>query len=256
MASPLNIRRLLHFAQLSKATYSKSVDTSSPVINRYQEIDEVRMPGDQTKALVLQTSDKVVIAFRGTANIRNAAEDIEFRKRKDKLLGIHLHKGFRTIAKDAYVKLPKLPKGRAVVLTGHSLGGAVAAIVSMYLLKEGHKVEGVYTFGQPKITCASGAAASKSLPLMRVVNDMDIVPLLPPDVICSCFNPYVHFGCEVYLSGKNASGYELSFGSDTRTSGKYKAAKRVVTNSVFEDVKDHFIDNYIKQLQKRVDADG
>ncbi len=71
-------------------------------------------------------------------------------------------------------------KTDTVSLTGHSLGGAEAVILAMYLKTEGWKVSRVVTFGQPKVTDADGSKRFRDLPVLRVVNANDSVPLVPP----------------------------------------------------------------------------
>lgn len=72
-------------------------------------------------------------------------------------------------------------------ITGHSLGGAIAALAGRRLLDEaqpdaGPKLRGVYTYGQPavgnEVFCDDCQALK--LPLYRHVHDQDLVPRLPP----------------------------------------------------------------------------
>jgi predicted lipase len=65
-----------------------------------------------------------------------------------------------------------------LVLTGHSLGAAVAVLVARWLRSQGKLVE-VATFGSPKIGNWD-FANSIDFPVTRVVNHCDIVPHLPP----------------------------------------------------------------------------
>ena len=78
-----------------------------------------------------------------------------------------------------------------IVLTGHSMGGAIAAIIGAYLHNQGFKVE-VITYAQPRVTDNSGASKMQIVDLKRVVIRGDIVNMLPP------FN-YAHFGKEIVL---------------------------------------------------------
>ena len=60
------------------------------------------------------------------------------------------------------------------------MGGAEAVILAMFLREDGYRVTRIYTGGQPRFTDAAGAARYGGLPLLRVVNDGDLVPYLPP----------------------------------------------------------------------------
>ena len=84
-------------------------------------------------------------------------------------------------------------------MTGHSLGGAVAAILTAYMVNDGYKVERCVTFGQPKFTNADGVAQLEKLPITRVVDENDLVPMLPPIAFLS-------FGTE-WLRARRPGGH-------------------------------------------------
>jgi len=92
-------------------------------------------------------------------------------------------------------------------VTGHSLGGAVAALLAIYLIEDGYKVVRVVTFGQPKFTTAIGVEKLAFLPIIRVVDENDIVPMLPPTLFANKkYGIYGHVGSEaVLLDGPNYS---------------------------------------------------
>lgn len=100
---------------------------------------------------------------------------------------------------------PKLD-GRleALYVTGHSLGGAMAAMMGVMLRHERKfgdvtgLLRAVYTFGQPMIGDPSFARACQKDPflrdkLIRYVYDSDVVPHLPPSIS----GPFRHFGREL-----------------------------------------------------------
>jgi hypothetical protein len=59
------------------------------------------------------------------------------------------------------------------------------------------------TFGQPKVTNEEGVLKLRADPLLRVVNDEDIVPMIPPLTLLSALRgPYRHFGQELHLGPK------------------------------------------------------
>jgi predicted lipase len=75
-------------------------------------------------------------------------------------------------------------KSDTIVVTGHSLGGALAAICALDLvlsdITTGENLE-LITFGEPRVGNAEYAAAmDKYVPQSyRVVNKRDLVPHLP-----------------------------------------------------------------------------
>jgi hypothetical protein len=75
----------------------------------------------------------------------------------------------------------------------------VAVILAIYLDVDGYTVSGVTTFGQPKVTDRSGADKFKHIPITRVVNEMDMVPLVPHSEATLLELPgiYWHLGEEI-----------------------------------------------------------
>lgn len=121
------------------------------------------------------------IAVRGTVNVKNTLVNLDLQLLPNKDIGIQLHSGFAETAKDIYLKIkPKLNLEYAIKVTGHSLGGAVATVLSMHLDTNNYSIARVITFGQPKITNFTGAQKFSHLNILRVVTARDVVPLLPP----------------------------------------------------------------------------
>jgi Lipase (class 3) len=95
----------------------------------------------------------------------------------------------------------------ALYVTGHSLGGAMAALFALRLAADGNqpllleKLRAIYTFGQPlaaggPLPVAAGRVARR---LFRHVNARDIVPSLP----FAAWGPLQHFGHEFrYADGR------------------------------------------------------
>jgi hypothetical protein len=139
-----------------------------------------------------------IIVIRGTANEANVLSDIDVRLVNDVRLGIRLHKGFRDAATTIMQIIDTSMTTRGVVqgqsrtyplehtvhVTGHSLGGAVAQIIGMWLHKRGKNVQ-VYSFGSPKV---SDQVLSGGQPThWRISNPVDPIPFTPPW-------PYRHTG--------------------------------------------------------------
>jgi hypothetical protein len=93
----------------------------------------------------------------------------------------------------------------ALYITGHSLGGAMAALLTVLMMAEKALYEdvlsvlkGVYTFGQPMIGDPTLAAACQGDPwlsrnVIRFIHGGDPIPSLPPTSV----DPYEHFGQEM-----------------------------------------------------------
>ncbi len=140
-----------------------------------------------------------LLAIRGTANLKNVREDVEYTKSKNKKIKILVHKGFDEDAHAVFSRaLPQLDKNQEILVTGHSLGAAVSTLMMIFLHVEGYQLGPSINFGQPKFTNIEGAKKYDFLPLTRIVNKKDVVPLVPPpSIVASVGGEYRHFGQEV-----------------------------------------------------------
>ena len=165
---PVTIDSLIEHAEYCKAIYDIGGDQK----------DEVAFE-------VIQDSGISIIVIRGTANEANVLSDIDVRLIKDVRTGIYLHKGFR----DAAITIMQILDNdhtveHTVHVTGHSLGGAVAQIIGMWLHNRGKNVQ-IYSYGSPKV---SSQVLSGGQPThWRVVRSSDPIPFTPPW-------PYRHTG--------------------------------------------------------------
>jgi triacylglycerol lipase len=162
------------------------------------------IPGTQISFLLAtnKLTRTQIIAVRGTTNIENAMIDISLKLVLDQKTGIRLHDGFSFAAKQVYAELkPMLKADYKINLTGHSLGGAVALILAIYLDADQFNVEQVTTFGQPKVTNIAGANKIQHINVIRVVTPLDLVPLVPlfDPLDLSNVDVYWHAGQEVIL---------------------------------------------------------
>jgi hypothetical protein len=183
----------------------------------------VATPGTTDVQYVIGYNDQrkvQAIAVRGTANDTNWTLDKDTHALRDQKSGILMHRGFRTAADAIYRDVkPRLKPGYTTYLTGHSLRGAVAAILGIYLQDDGVKLGRIFTFGQPKFTNVAGAKAYKNLPLLRVIYQNDTVALLP-DSDAQGDQQFAHIGPVInllsgpyYVYGTAQQGLQFSQGS-------------------------------------------
>jgi triacylglycerol lipase len=157
--------------------------------------DEPQMlRGFSTQGFVARRDDIVVVAFRGTEpiNADDWLSDVNYHQctLSDDVPGL-LHSGFANALGDGVTEqmrdaLANLVGGEEtrLFLTGHSLGGALAVVAAALLHFHFHrKVAGVFTYGQPRVGNPSFSAAfdhALGPVTFRYVNDMDVVPHVPP----------------------------------------------------------------------------
>ncbi|KAL8950163.1 MAG: hypothetical protein Q9222_003791 [Ikaeria aurantiellina] len=138
----------------------------------------------------------IVLAIRGSVSKKNWQADWDLIRTDTKFChDCHIHRGFQHSwgeMKDAVItSMKEAVKQRPdyrIIVTGHSLGGAIAIIAAAELRQvDDHflAVTELYTFGSPRIANKEGAAwlSRQSRYSWRITYDDDIVPRLPPRAI-------------------------------------------------------------------------
>lgn len=154
-------------------------------------IRDVTMVEDRGSGLFsyfVKMPDYTIIAVRGSQGWLDLLQNLRFDEMDAKPgLGItgKVHIGYHAQAKAAVEKLAQqLPKGKPLWVTGHSLGGSIAALIGASLtVKHGFKVDGVVTFGAPKIGNLAFQGSFNTIVGDRTINfalQRDIAPRLPP----------------------------------------------------------------------------
>jgi predicted lipase len=196
----------------------------------------------------VETHDKLKLQWvvvRGTANFENVKLDADYIKATHTEVGVPLHKGFWESSNAVYNAVrPLLNKNYQTFVTGHSLGGAIAAILMMRFHNEGLPLGQCVTFGQPKVTNENGVERYRDLPLLRVVNNEDPVPLVPPlSLLSAVHGAYHHFGSEVHL--EKSSTYKFY--------PEHQAERFDVTSFWThigrEDASDHHVASYVGNVR-------
>lgn len=146
----------------------------------------------------IQGSDgTTLIAFRGTQpdEIRHLATNLQAQQIEWNESGGRVHAGF---AKAIRGVLPQVldwlagegqPRSR-LILTGHSLGAALATLAASVL-----KPEMLITLGSPRVGDAEFVASLAHINVVRVVNGCDVVTQLPP-----ALSFYAHAGAVTYIT--------------------------------------------------------
>lgn len=139
-----------------------------------------------TQAFITHSDELILIAVRGTYELiadglRDAdAFQVPFEDTDSKV-----HRGFYESAQTAYEfvvnYLEKFYAGQKLMICGHSLGGAVALILSEMLRRRpgfDYTLQ-LYTYGAPRAGDANFVAGAKGLVHHRIVNHNDPVPSVP-----------------------------------------------------------------------------
>jgi len=194
----VDFEQIYHFARKAADTY----EANGAIRDRHPGVSWIATPGHTNVLYFIETDDvrrTHTIAVRGTVDDTNWQLDMDTHGAFDEKAGVLVHRGFNTVARTIYADAAtRLNPAYSTWLTGHSLGGAVAAILATYLDRDGYSIGGVYTFGQPKFTNAEGVRRYFHLPVLRVVYQNDAVAMLP-DAVKSSDARFVHLGPEIVL---------------------------------------------------------
>lgn len=161
--------------------------------------------------------NSIIISFRGTQgnSVQNWIEDL-FWKQLDlnypEMPDAMVHHGFYSAYHNTSLGpgiLNAVERTRdvfgdiQVMVTGHSMGGAMASFCALDLtVNHGIRNVQLITFGQPRIGNAIFASYfNKNVPhAIRVINGHDVVPHLPPYYYYFPSKTYHHFAREVWLN--------------------------------------------------------
>ena len=131
----------------------------------------ISIPETDTHCLIGEAADCIVVAFRGTASIRNWITDAQFERvtlvsEKDGSCS-KVHKGFERAFNSILEKLLAALGGCAVFkvqnckplfITGHSLGGALAVFAALELVQWISNLAGLHLRATARGQCGFQAA--------------------------------------------------------------------------------------------------
>ncbi|MBV4468707.1 lipase family protein [Pseudomonas siliginis] len=148
--------------------------------------DRKQVESTDTQAFICHHDELILISVRGTSEIwpdgrrDGDAYQVPFAEGEGKV-----HRGFYGGALAAYpfivTYLEKFYSGQKLLITGHSLGGAVALILSEMLRRnlEFSPQIVLYTYGAPRAGDTTFIESARSLVHHRIVNQNDPVPSVP-----------------------------------------------------------------------------
>ncbi len=210
-------------ARLSAIAYQSKRDRKRSLVALGFQLDREIQDAEQGTQGFLAFDDRhAVVALAGTEDVKDLLKDAQIwiqEGKEDPLCGrkVGIHNGFyralRKIRKDPalFQRLAVLQdQGRSIYFTGHSLGGALAAILAYFTVLDHPEVQvaGVYTYGQPYTgtrsfqTCYDARLKAVTF---RYVNNDDPVPRLRPG------GDYRHIGIPLYLTKDGAVVEKAAF---------------------------------------------
>ncbi|NEP17459.1 MAG: lipase family protein [Leptolyngbya sp. SIO4C1] len=230
--------------------------------------------GRDTQAFILRTDRFMVLSFRGSQEMQDWFTNFntklrQFTIRKEGITTISSYKGkvhtgfflgWASIERSVLEQIARwkttcLKQGQALpplLITGHSLGGALATMAAASLSENVIDVAGLYTFGQPRVgDWTFSRQLNKNLDgkIFRFVNNNDIVPHVPPPF--SPWNPtrfYSHLGAIRYFDSKGL--LVANFKGFNRAWDALLGLAKSVFDKGFDLIADHSMQYYISYLDK------
>ncbi|KAF7721089.1 hypothetical protein EC973_005419 [Apophysomyces ossiformis] len=222
IAPASKVNDLVHYTYLSANAYCRSVVPGGkwdcahckPTLPDGELVTTFSSLFYDTNGYIIRSDKKkqIDLAFRGTNSFRNFVADFDFLSTKyTPVEGARVHGGFykaylevaEKVVTNMRKQLDKYPDYK-VVVTGHSLGGALAVLGAMDLYQRDERFSkdnmSIYTYGGPRVGNPDFAyyVTGTGIKLLRTVNGRDIVAHLPPQSF-----GYLHPGVEYWIKGGN-----------------------------------------------------
>ena len=159
-------------------------------------------PAAHTQAALITRKDPdvTVLVFRGTLGPANLITDLSFLAwpLRLKLKG-SAHFGFSAALDSVWHHIRRRLLGTTgkIVVTGHSLGGALGTLAACRMLADEalrDRVEALYTFGCPRVGTHGFEENLSGLYHARIVHEDDLVARIPPAFSVPPFPVYRHVG--------------------------------------------------------------
>ncbi|MFE5323457.1 lipase family protein [Paenibacillus sp. NPDC056579] len=158
----------------------------------YRKVAVLGGKKDPYLGMILQSATTVIIVFRGTESAAELLTNTDMQQVRFPFVPSagRTHRGFTRLyeqaARDSIMRCLRKQSGdKALWIAGHSLGGAIAAMCALdTAVNSKFKQPKLYTYAAPKTGDAVFASAfgRKIRHSVRVVNESDLVPVLPPSL--------------------------------------------------------------------------
>lgn len=237
------INDLIFYARCSSAAYPPAPDHEKLETLGLDIFQMLYDPSTQRRGFMgMRGSKEIVISIKGTASLRDAVLDAE-------AIPMPFHYGGEVPAgflREFDQIIPEIAKHAAllrvvpVVVTGHSLGGAVATYIAKAIAHDYGTTVSLPTFGSPTTGSHGFVWAFKRshIKTTRVTHNFDIVPDVPLG--------YCHVGREFHLA---PDGKPIGRAHKFLTR-LLACEKRTIADFKGERVENHFIKNYISALTR------
>jgi len=251
---------------------SKKEVKHKEIINWKSFPDALMLNIDEAQGFVSRLDDThVIISFRGTEPkvASDIIADLKTWQVDSETIG-EVHSGFKQELDKLWPDVSKWVFGRnvskkrdTIILTGHSLGAAMASICATRLNSEGYKVV-LYTYGSPRVgdsnwatlfesdldaefdhKCHACGQDTNKIEHYRFQNNQDLIPAIPPAGV------FTHVGKLYYVDYEGKILTNTTFIS--RLIDRFRSMFRAIMKlERFDSMYDHNIKQYRKRVCKHV----
>tara|TARA_Y100000361_G_scaffold154295_1_gene179395 strand:- start:3776 stop:4477 length:702 start_codon:yes stop_codon:yes gene_type:complete len=156
--------------------------------------------------------NSIFISFRGSENIQNWIANLQVSQitpyaNKDISVDKGFYNLFKSLSTNIYIILDELTdkyNTNELLLTGHSLGGALTILTGFDILynNKDYKIQSLITFGSPRVGNNKFVLEFESYNIYskRVTHYYDIVPHVPEE-----FLGYKHISNEIWYNEQNTN---------------------------------------------------
>ncbi len=204
-----------------------------------------------SQAILVEHEDYYCMAFRGTDEIRDWLDNINYAV-ANQLFG-QFHTGFWKATQDIWADIFgdyekwMASSSKPMFFTGHSLGGAMASVASAIFINEDFPFTSCYTFGQPRVV---GRKTSRFMNseckgrFFRFHNNNDLVTRIPARLM-----GYSHFGTYLYIdTDENICPKNIGFWY--RFMDSVKGIVDDIGEMGLDGIKDHDVTKYLKAVER------
>ncbi len=241
----------LFMAKASKLAY-ESPDMIHSTLTAWGYTQVAFFDRNDTQAFVAGNTEMIVVAFRGTEPrvLKDLMTDKQILRRRGPYGKVHrgFLKALNAVWSDIQNSLISFQdRSQSIWFTGHSLGAALATLAVAKMGEEAKPVNGLYTFGQPRV---GGKAFARDFDLdfkprtFRFVNNSDIVTRVPRRAL-----GYRDVGQVLYIDSSGILHDDVHWWNQflDRVKGHIDDLGKIGTDGI----KDHGIAKYLKSLSKK-----
>lgn len=257
-AKVFDLRNALLLGEASALAYKPEQNIEEQIINEWGFESFKYFNKRDTQAFIAVNNEIMILIFRGTQSIQDWLTDFKVKFVKGPFGMVHrgFSQGLNYILPDIKKAIAKYHNQKqSLWVAGHSLGGALAVLTAAYFVERRFKIDGLYTFGQPRVgnyefVNSFGTKFNKRH--FRIVNNEDIVTRVPPRAL-----GYFDSGNVLYLDSfgvlRNDPKWwqeflDISYSFIMRASDRFKVLRKQFPNSL----EDHDMDRYIERIKSNI----